>query len=104
MHTATEKSRKYDKMVEALADYASENGRLNAEDYCDAGYELAECAAGISDALDRGEFIEANLSTFPESACYLIACAASYRLAELTRDHDPDAYTFKVDYAEGAGA
>jgi len=103
MHTATETARKYDKMVEALADYASENGNLNAEDYCEEGYRLGEEAHDLP-AEDREDWIDDQVYAFPESARYLVAVSASYRLAELTRDDDPDAYTFKVDYAEGAGA
>jgi hypothetical protein len=102
MTNATETARKYAKLQDAMAEYARENGDgfsgrdwVGANDYCAAGYEIAERAAGISDALDRGEFIEANLSTFPEGDRYLIAVATDYRLAELVADE----YRFSAEAA-----
>lgn len=74
---------KYDKMQDALADYASENDRLSAYDYCDEGYAIA-VGAFLLPSTDRADYIDAAVSTHPESAQYLIACAADYRLAELT--------------------
>lgn len=85
---------KYDKMQDALADYARENDALTANDYAAEGYELAEAAFRNAAPEGPADWIEGEIGAFPESARYLIAVAASYRLAELVaRD---DAYPFNA--------
>lgn len=83
MATATTTAAKYDKMQDALADYASED-RIGAEDYCAEGYRLGEEAHDMP-AEDRDDWIDAQAYAFPASAQYLVAVAADYRLAELVR-------------------
>ena len=94
MANATETARKYDKMQGALADYARED-RIGAEGYCAEGYELAEAAFDMP-ADDRDDFIDAQSYAFPESARYLVAVSADYRLAELVA---ADAYPFRAELA-----
>ena len=79
-------ARKYDKMADALADYARED-RIGAEDYAAEGYQLAEEAFDLP-AEDRDDFIEAQTYAFPESVRYLVGCAADYRLSELVARDD----------------
>lgn len=82
---------KYDKMQDALADYARENDALTASDCQTEGYLIAAEAVTFPDD-ERADYIDEEAQTYPESARYLIGCAADYRLAEMVaRD---DAYPF----------
>lgn len=90
MANATETARKYDKMQDAFAAYASENDSLTANDYAAEGYELGEAAFDMP-AEDRDDWIDGQTYAFPGSARYLVAVAADYRLAELVA---ADAYPF----------
>lgn len=94
-----ETAAKYDRMQDALADYARENDSQTANDYCTEGYELAEAAFDMP-AEARDDFIDAQACAFPASAHYLIAVSADYRLAELVaRD---DCYPFVAPAMERA--
>lgn len=80
---------KSDKLDDAFQSYANENGDgfsapdfRGAYDYREEGYRLGEEAADMASE-DRDDWIEAQTYAFPESARYLIACAADFRLAEL---------------------
>lgn len=87
---------KYDRMQDALADYARED-RIGADDYCAEGYRLAEEAFGLFDALAD---IEGRVYEYPDNAQYLVAVSADYRLAELVaRD---DCYPFVAPAMERA--
>ena len=91
---STETARKYDKLADALADYARENDSRTADDYRAEGYELAEAAFDMP-AEDRDDFIDAQSYAFPASAQYLVAVAADYRLFELVREDNR--YPFVAD-------
>lgn len=80
---ATTTAAKYDRVTDAFTAYARENDNLSASEYWDEGTALAESAFDHSAPDGRDTFIETALEDFPESARYLIACAADYRLAEL---------------------
>lgn len=71
-----------DKLDDAFGAFFRENDYLSAYDYREEGYELAEHVLSLP-VDDRADEIDNAVSTFPESARYLIACAAAYRLAEL---------------------
>lgn len=81
---------KYSKLNDACTDYAMTHGDgfagrdwRGADDYCAEGYRLGEEAHDMP-AEDRDDWIDLQTFSFPASARYLIACAADYRLAELT--------------------
>ena len=83
------------KVDDAFQAYANENGDgfsapnyRGAYDYREEGYRLGEEAHDLP-AEDRDDFIEAQTYAFPESARYLIGCAADYRLAELVKAEAP---------------
>lgn len=86
---ATTISAKYEKLIDAYQAFARENGDgFSSRDYDGAtgyreeGYRLGEEAADLCEE-DRDEWIEGESYAFPESARYLVAVAADYRLAEL---------------------
>lgn len=74
---------KYDRMQDALADYAVVD-RIMAEEYCNEGYLIAAEAVTFPED-ERADFIENEVKAYPESAQYLVAVSASYRLAELVK-------------------
>lgn len=95
----SETAAKYDRMQDALADYARENDSQTANDYCAEGYQLAEEAFDLP-AEDRDDWIDTQAYAFPANARYLIAVSADYRLAELVaRD---DCYPFVAPAMERA--
>lgn len=78
-----------DKLDNAFQCYANENGDgfsapdyRGAYDYREEGYRLGEEAADMASE-DRDDWIEAQTYAFPESARYLIGCAADFRVIEL---------------------
>lgn len=78
-----------DKLDNAFRDYAHSQGDgfskpdwIGAYDYREEGYAIAVEAFGLP-ADDRADFIEYAVSEHPESAQYLVACAADFRMAEL---------------------
>ena len=79
-----------DRLDDALEGYVYDNGsdsRHQANEYRDDGFSLAEEAFDLP-AEDRDDFIDAQSYAFPESAQYLVAVAADYRLAELVARDD----------------
>lgn len=79
-----------DKLDNAFQCYANENGDgfsapdyRGAYDYREEGYRLGEEARSEAAPEDRDAYIDTEVLAWPESARYLIACAADYRLAEL---------------------
>jgi hypothetical protein len=84
MVTATETAAKYDRMQDAFAAYASENDTLAATDCQTEGYLIAAEAVTFPED-ERADYIDEEAQTYPESARYLIAVSASYRLAELVK-------------------
>lgn len=97
-----------DRVDDAYQSYAHDNGGdgegpdwHNAYEYREEGYALGEEAFALpDDESAREDRIEAALKDFPESARYLIAVAADYRLAELVaRD---DCYPFVAPAMERA--
>jgi hypothetical protein len=89
-------ARKYDKMADALADYARENDQLSASDCQTEGYLIAAEAVSFPEG-ERADYIDTEAQNYPESARYLIAVSADYRLAELVaRD---DAYPWNAEIA-----
>jgi hypothetical protein len=102
--TAKETARKYDKMQDAIRSYAEGSGDgfgdldyRGADEYREAGYCLAEDARGVRGmtAGERAEWIDSAVSTYPESARYLVAVSADFRLSELVaRD---DRFPFNAD-------
>ena len=97
---STETARKFDKMADALADYARENDALSAGDCQTEGYLIAAEAVTFPDD-ERADYIDTEAQTYPESARYLIAASASYRLAELVA---ADAYPWNAEQAERVAA
>lgn len=103
MATATQTARLYDRLIDAEQTYAHDNsdGFTNrdwsgAKGYREEGYRLGKEAHDLP-ADDREDFIDDQAAAFPGSAQYLVAVAASYRLAELVaRDN---AYSFNADMA-----
>ena len=96
--TATETARAAfrkisDRLDDALEGYVYDNGsdsRHQADEYREEGYALAEAAFDMPEE-DREDWIDGETFAFPANARYLIAWAASYRLAELVAR---DAYPF----------
>lgn len=94
---------KWDKLSDAMADYASQNGDgFGGYDYRGAtdcqteGYMIAAEAISFPDD-ERADYIDTEAQRYPESAQYLIAVSADYRLAELVKADD--AYPFKAEMA-----
>lgn len=78
-----------EKLDGAFQDYANQNGDgfsapdfRGAFDYREEGYRLGEEAFDMA-AEDRADWIDGETYAFPESARYLIGCAADFRLAEI---------------------
>lgn len=99
---STELRKAADKVDDAYQSYAHDNGGdgegpdwHNAYEYREDGYFIGEQAFALPDDENAREYhIEAALNAYPETAQYLVAVAANYRLAELI---DNDRYAFKAD-------
>lgn len=84
---------KWDKLSDALHSYANDQAEdfvgpdwHNANEYSAEGYAIGEEAFALpDDDNDREDHVEAAIKSFPESARYLIAVAADYRMAELAK-------------------
>lgn len=88
----TDLTKAWDKMEDARRSYAEtwaeDYGSLdwaNANEYRDEGYALAEQAFDMPEE-DREDWLEGQFYAFPESARYLIAVSADYRLLELVAE------------------
>lgn len=97
---ATTKRKAADRLDNAYDCYAKDMGDgfnqpawMEAYEYREEGYCLGEEAHDMP-AEDRDDWIEGETYAFPESARYLIGCAADFRLAELAKADD--AYPFTV--------
>jgi len=84
----TELRKAWDKMEDAVEGYVFDNGsdsRHQANEYRDEGYVLAEAAFDMPEE-DREDWLEGQFYAFPETARYLIAVSADYRLIELVAE------------------
>lgn len=89
------------KLDNALTEYASENGDgfycrdwSGAYEYQDEGFAMAERAVALAIAEeDREDWLEEQREAFPQSARYLMAVAADYRLAEMAEEAKTPART-----------
>lgn len=89
MPAATEARKAADKLDNAYQDFAHQNGEdygqpdwHGAYEYREDGYAIAE-AAFLLPVEEREDHVENAVEGCDEHARYLIACAASFRLAEL---------------------
>lgn len=91
-----------DKLDAAYASYAHDQSDgfgsfdwQGAYDYREEGYRLGEEAADMP-AEDRADWIDGETYRFDESARYLIACAADFRVEELEAEASRQAVVAKT--------
>ena len=78
-------SDRLDNAFECYAQDHCDGDYLNAREYRDEGLTIGDEAFDMP-AEDRDDWIEMQTYRFPESARYLISCAADFRVTELVRD------------------